>query len=138
MALSFHLLILKKRISNMFLMNLVWQNMYFVAEICLTVIVVLCYEDLTGSGVCSTGNEGPTNRSLISELIRPLQISGDKPELLSVKPTFLSRSRASSPARAFLSEVPVSVHSDPLWVLIECFSVPFPVCSLQCKNSLDT
>uniref|UniRef100_A0AAQ6IQ92 RIMS-binding protein 2 n=1 Tax=Anabas testudineus TaxID=64144 RepID=A0AAQ6IQ92_ANATE len=51
------------------------------------------------------GNETPTSRSLISEFIRPLQISGDKPELLSVKPTFLTRSRASSPARAFLSEV---------------------------------
>ncbi|XP_026199892.1 RIMS-binding protein 2 isoform X8 [Anabas testudineus] len=51
------------------------------------------------------GNETPTSRSLISEFIRPLQISGDKPELLSVKPTFLTRSRASSPARAFLSEM---------------------------------
>ncbi|XP_047447712.1 RIMS-binding protein 2 isoform X15 [Mugil cephalus] len=55
------------------------------------------------------GNEAPTSRSLISEFIRPLQISGDKPELLSVKPTFLTRSRASSrassPARAFLSEM---------------------------------
>uniref|UniRef100_A0A3B5AJL0 RIMS binding protein 2 n=1 Tax=Stegastes partitus TaxID=144197 RepID=A0A3B5AJL0_9TELE len=56
--------------------------------------------------VCSTGNEAPTSRSLISEFIRPLQISGDKPELLSVKPTFLTRSRGSSPGRAFLSEVP--------------------------------
>uniref|UniRef100_A0A8D3DF57 RIMS-binding protein 2 n=1 Tax=Scophthalmus maximus TaxID=52904 RepID=A0A8D3DF57_SCOMX len=43
--------------------------------------------------------------SLISEFIRPLQISGDKPELLSVKPTFLTRSRVSIPARAFISEV---------------------------------
>uniref|UniRef100_A0A8P4KN23 RIMS-binding protein 2 n=1 Tax=Dicentrarchus labrax TaxID=13489 RepID=A0A8P4KN23_DICLA len=51
------------------------------------------------------GNEAPTSRSLISEFIRPLQISGDKPELLSVKPTFLTRSRARSPGRAFLSEV---------------------------------
>uniref|UniRef100_A0A8C5E3B9 RIMS-binding protein 2 n=1 Tax=Gouania willdenowi TaxID=441366 RepID=A0A8C5E3B9_GOUWI len=51
------------------------------------------------------GNEAPTRRSLISEFIRPLKISGDKPELLSVKPTFLTRNRASSPARAFLSEV---------------------------------
>uniref|UniRef100_A0A3P8SLP3 RIMS-binding protein 2 n=1 Tax=Amphiprion percula TaxID=161767 RepID=A0A3P8SLP3_AMPPE len=51
------------------------------------------------------GNEAPTSRSLISEFIRPLQISGDKPELLSVKPTFLTRSRGSSPAQAFLSEV---------------------------------
>uniref|UniRef100_A0A8C5E813 RIMS-binding protein 2 n=1 Tax=Gouania willdenowi TaxID=441366 RepID=A0A8C5E813_GOUWI len=51
------------------------------------------------------GNEAPTRRSLISEFIRPLKISGDKPELLSVKPTFLTRNRASSPARAFLSEM---------------------------------
>ncbi|XP_054628046.1 RIMS-binding protein 2 isoform X4 [Dunckerocampus dactyliophorus] len=51
------------------------------------------------------GNEAPTSRSLISEFIRPLQISGDKPELLSVKPTFLTHSRGSSPARALLSEM---------------------------------
>uniref|UniRef100_A0A3Q3GQB3 RIMS-binding protein 2 n=1 Tax=Labrus bergylta TaxID=56723 RepID=A0A3Q3GQB3_9LABR len=51
------------------------------------------------------GNEAPTSRSLISEFIRPLQISGDKPELLSVKPTFLTRSRTRSPARAFLSDM---------------------------------
>ncbi|XP_074526368.1 RIMS-binding protein 2 isoform X8 [Halichoeres trimaculatus] len=51
------------------------------------------------------GNEAPKSRSLISEFIRPLQVSGDKPELLSVKPTFLTRSRARSPARAFLSEM---------------------------------
>ncbi|KAM4576555.1 RIMS-binding protein 2 isoform 16-T18 [Odontesthes bonariensis] len=57
------------------------------------------------------GNEAPTSRSLISEFIRPLQISGDKPELLSVKPTFLSRSRASSPARAFLSEMEKELSS---------------------------
>lgn len=63
--------------------------------------------------VCFTGNEAPTSRSLISEFIRPLQISGDKPELLSVKPTFLTRSRAGSPARAFLSEVANSVSCIP-------------------------
>ncbi|KAK5909997.1 hypothetical protein CesoFtcFv8_003875 [Champsocephalus esox] len=51
------------------------------------------------------GNEAPTSRSLISEFIRPLQISGEKPELLSVKPTFLTRGRVSSPARGFLSEM---------------------------------
>lgn len=66
-------------------------------------------EDLTKGSVCFAGNEAPTSRSLISEFIRPLQISGDKPELLSVKPTFLTRSRAGSPARAFLSEVPTAV-----------------------------
>ncbi|XP_051806301.1 RIMS-binding protein 2 isoform X6 [Acanthochromis polyacanthus] len=57
------------------------------------------------------GNEAPTSRSLISEFIRPLQISGDKPELLSVKPTFLTRSRGSSPARAFLSEMDKELSS---------------------------
>ncbi|XP_071338422.1 RIMS-binding protein 2 isoform X11 [Trachinotus anak] len=57
------------------------------------------------------GNEAPTSRSLISEFIRPLQISGDKPELLSVKPTFLTRTRASSPARAFLSEMDKELSS---------------------------
>ncbi|CAL9708493.1 unnamed protein product [Knipowitschia caucasica] len=50
------------------------------------------------------GNEVPSTRSLISEFIRPLQLSGDKPDLLSVKPTFLTRSGSSS-ARAFLSEM---------------------------------
>lgn len=67
--------------------------------------------------VCSTGNEAPTSRSLISEFIRPLQISGDKPELLSVKPTFLTRSRTRSPARAFLSEVSDTVCLHPTWLL---------------------
>lgn len=66
-------------------------------------------EDLTNGSVCFAGHEAPTSRSLISEFIRPLQISGDKPELLSVKPTFLTRSRAGGPARAFLSEVPTSL-----------------------------
>uniref|UniRef100_A0A4W5R980 RIMS-binding protein 2 n=1 Tax=Hucho hucho TaxID=62062 RepID=A0A4W5R980_9TELE len=53
------------------------------------------------------GNESPLSRSVISEFIRPLQISGDKPELLSVKPTFLTRSssRAGSSQRALLTEV---------------------------------
>ncbi|KAF7669159.1 hypothetical protein LDENG_00236050 [Lucifuga dentata] len=57
------------------------------------------------------GNEAPTSRSLISEFIRPLQISGDKPELLSVKPTFLTRGRTSSPRRAFLSEMEKELSS---------------------------
>ncbi|XP_056274392.1 RIMS-binding protein 2 isoform X3 [Pseudoliparis swirei] len=55
------------------------------------------------------GNEAPTSRSLISEFIRPL--SGDKPELLSVKPTFLTRGRVSSPARAFLPEMDKELSS---------------------------
>ncbi|XP_031758332.1 RIMS-binding protein 2 isoform X15 [Xenopus tropicalis] len=50
----------------------------------------------------SKGNESPTgSRSVISEYIRPLQITGDKPEQLCVKPTFLSRSRSGSPRRGF-------------------------------------
>ncbi|XP_034025536.1 RIMS-binding protein 2 isoform X3 [Thalassophryne amazonica] len=57
------------------------------------------------------GNEGPTSKSLISEFIRPLQISKDKPELLSVKPTFVSHTRTSSPARPFLSEMDKDLHS---------------------------
>ncbi|XP_032373202.1 RIMS-binding protein 2 isoform X14 [Etheostoma spectabile] len=57
------------------------------------------------------GNEAPTSRSLISEFIRPLQISGDKPELLSVKPTFLTRGRVSSPARASHSEMDKELSS---------------------------
>ncbi|XP_051923958.1 RIMS-binding protein 2 isoform X15 [Hippocampus zosterae] len=51
------------------------------------------------------GSDTPASRSLISEFIRPLQTSGDKPELLSVKPTFLTRSRGSSSARTLLSEM---------------------------------
>ncbi|XP_077377549.1 RIMS-binding protein 2 isoform X5 [Festucalex cinctus] len=51
------------------------------------------------------GSETPTSRSLISEFIRPLQTSGDKPELLSVKPTFLTRSRGGGSARTLLSEM---------------------------------
>ncbi|XP_074494766.1 RIMS-binding protein 2 isoform X13 [Sebastes fasciatus] len=57
------------------------------------------------------GNEAPTSRSLISEFIRPLQISGDKPELLSVKPTFLTRGRVSSPAQGFLPEMDKELSS---------------------------
>uniref|UniRef100_A0A671KEL2 RIMS-binding protein 2 n=1 Tax=Sinocyclocheilus anshuiensis TaxID=1608454 RepID=A0A671KEL2_9TELE len=55
------------------------------------------------------GNED--SMSKISELIRPLQMTeGEKVELLSVKPTFLSRSTPSSPRQAFLSEnIPFNV-----------------------------
>lgn len=42
---------------------------------------------------------------MISEFIRPLQISGDKPEQLSVKPTFLSKSRSGTPRCRFDSDV---------------------------------
>uniref|UniRef100_A0A8C5FBC4 RIMS-binding protein 2 n=1 Tax=Gadus morhua TaxID=8049 RepID=A0A8C5FBC4_GADMO len=54
------------------------------------------------------GNEAPMSRSLISEFIRPLQMSGDKPDLLSLKPTFLTRGRDSGPRQTLLSEVCVS------------------------------
>ncbi|XP_023814412.1 RIMS-binding protein 2 isoform X8 [Oryzias latipes] len=66
---------------------------------------------LNGLAPVGKGNDAPTSKSLISEFIRPLQISGDKPELLSVKPTFLSRSRASSPAQALLSEMDKELRS---------------------------
>ncbi|XP_074976111.1 RIMS-binding protein 2 isoform X9 [Caretta caretta] len=52
------------------------------------------------------GNESPSgSRCVISEFIRPLQISVDKPEQLSVKPTFLSRSRSGSPRCRFDSDM---------------------------------
>nr|XP_014432836.1 RIMS-binding protein 2 isoform X10 [Pelodiscus sinensis] len=52
------------------------------------------------------GNESPSgSRCVISEIIRPLQITGDKPEQLSVKPTFLSRSRSSSTRCRFDSDM---------------------------------
>uniref|UniRef100_UPI00398EF5ED RIMS-binding protein 2 isoform X2 n=1 Tax=Pristiophorus japonicus TaxID=55135 RepID=UPI00398EF5ED len=56
------------------------------------------------------GNESPCGgRSVICEYIRPLQMSGGKPELLSVKPTFLSRSRPSSPMQGQLSEMDIEL-----------------------------
>ncbi|XP_025051563.1 RIMS-binding protein 2 isoform X17 [Alligator sinensis] len=52
------------------------------------------------------GHESPSgSRCVISEFIRPLQISSDKPEQLSVKPTFLSRSRSGSPRCRFDSDM---------------------------------
>ncbi|XP_010139690.1 PREDICTED: RIMS-binding protein 2 isoform X3 [Buceros rhinoceros silvestris] len=52
------------------------------------------------------GHESPSgSRSVISEFIRPLQISGDKPEQLSVKPTFLSKSRSGTPRCRFDSDM---------------------------------
>ncbi|XP_075032636.1 RIMS-binding protein 2 isoform X5 [Mixophyes fleayi] len=52
------------------------------------------------------GHESPTgSRSLISEFIRPLQITGDKVEQLSVRPTYLSRSRSGSPRHRFESDM---------------------------------
>ncbi|XP_073484295.1 RIMS-binding protein 2 isoform X14 [Aquarana catesbeiana] len=61
------------------------------------------------NGITTTigkGHESPTgSRSLISEFIRPLQITGEKPEQLSVKPIFLSRSRSGSSRRRFESDM---------------------------------
>uniref|UniRef100_A0A674HR15 RIMS-binding protein 2 n=1 Tax=Taeniopygia guttata TaxID=59729 RepID=A0A674HR15_TAEGU len=52
------------------------------------------------------GHESPSgSRCVISEFIRPLQISGDKPEQLSVKPTFLSKSRPGTPRCRFDSDM---------------------------------
>ncbi|KAM6298105.1 RIMS-binding protein 2 isoform 4-T4 [Aegotheles albertisi] len=52
------------------------------------------------------GHESPpTSRFVISEFIRPLQVSGDKPEQLSVKPTFLSKSRSGTPRCRFDSDM---------------------------------
>ncbi|KAM4052498.1 RIMS-binding protein 2 isoform 19-T24 [Anomaloglossus baeobatrachus] len=79
----------------------------------------VCNSDVSGSpnkafaqlmnGIATTigkGHESPTgSRSLISEFIRPLQITGDKPEQLSVKPTFLSRPRSGSPRHRFDSDM---------------------------------
>ncbi|XP_035196703.1 RIMS-binding protein 2 isoform X11 [Oxyura jamaicensis] len=52
------------------------------------------------------GHESPSgSRCVISEFIRPLQVSGDKPEQLSVKPTFLSKSRSGTPRCRFDSDM---------------------------------
>lgn len=58
---------------------------------------------------------------MISEFIRPLQLSGDKPEQLSVKPTFLSRSRSGSPRCRFESDVSWEggLRAEPLWGQME-------------------
>ncbi|XP_014748650.1 PREDICTED: RIMS-binding protein 2 [Sturnus vulgaris] len=52
------------------------------------------------------GHESPAgSRCVISEFIRPLQISADKPEQLSVKPTFLSKARSGAPRCRFDSDM---------------------------------
>ncbi|XP_053557832.1 RIMS-binding protein 2 isoform X2 [Bombina bombina] len=51
-------------------------------------------------------HESPTSsRAVISEFIRPLQITEDRPEQLSVKPIFLSRSGSGSPRHRFESDM---------------------------------
>ncbi|NXR26525.1 RIMB2 protein, partial [Cinclus mexicanus] len=58
------------------------------------------------NGIVGKGHESPAgSRCVISEFIRPLQISGDKPEQLSVKPTFLSKSRSGTPRCRFDSDM---------------------------------
>uniref|UniRef100_A0AAY4AYL7 RIMS-binding protein 2 n=1 Tax=Denticeps clupeoides TaxID=299321 RepID=A0AAY4AYL7_9TELE len=51
-------------------------------------------------------------RSVVSEVIRPLQVSGEKGEFLSVKQSFLSRSQPSSPRR-FLTEMDKELSPTP-------------------------
>ncbi|KAM6111807.1 RIMS-binding protein 2 isoform 3-T3 [Pterocles gutturalis] len=59
------------------------------------------------------GYESPSgSRCVISEFIRPLQISGDKPEQLSVKPTFLSKSRSGTPRCRFDSDMDNDLNSN--------------------------
>lgn len=71
--------------------------------------------------VCRVGSDGSLSKSVISEFIRPLQISaGEKAELLSVKPSFLSRSTPSSPRRTCLSEVrPIFTAAVSRWSVNE-------------------
>ncbi|XP_056389314.1 RIMS-binding protein 2 isoform X4 [Hyla sarda] len=61
------------------------------------------------NGIATTigkGYEIPTgSRSLIAEFIHPLQITGDKPEQLSVKPIYLSRPRSGSPRHRLESDM---------------------------------
>ncbi|XP_053360736.1 RIMS-binding protein 2 [Clarias gariepinus] len=60
------------------------------------------------------GTEGSLSKSVISEFIRPLQMSaGEKAELLSIKPSFLSRSTPSSPRRTCLSEMERELNLSP-------------------------
>ncbi|MEE6504439.1 hypothetical protein FKM82_005189 [Ascaphus truei] len=52
------------------------------------------------------GHEIPaSSRLVISEFIRPLQIAGDKPGQLSVRPTFLTRTRSGSPGNRLESDM---------------------------------
>ncbi|XP_053135057.1 RIMS-binding protein 2 isoform X12 [Hemicordylus capensis] len=61
------------------------------------------------NGIATSLGKGHESSSgghcVISEFIRPLQLSGDKPEKLSVKPTFLSQSRSGSPRCRFDSDM---------------------------------
>ncbi|XP_063000006.1 RIMS-binding protein 2 [Elgaria multicarinata webbii] len=61
------------------------------------------------NGIATSLGKGHESSSgghcVISEYIRPLQLSGDKPGQLSIKPTFLSRSQSGSPRCRFESDM---------------------------------
>ncbi|XP_062930121.1 RIMS-binding protein 2 isoform X9 [Mobula hypostoma] len=64
------------------------------------------------SNPLSKGNEIPSgHQSVICEYIRPIPMSGVKPELLSVKPTLLPRCTAGSAGQDQLSEMDVELDS---------------------------
>ncbi|XP_039213279.1 RIMS-binding protein 2 isoform X2 [Crotalus tigris] len=59
------------------------------------------------------GHESPSRgQFVISEYTRPLQLSGDKPEQLSIKPAFLVRSRSGSPRCRFESDMEKKQNSN--------------------------
>lgn len=61
------------------------------------------------------GHESPAgSRCVISEFIRPLQISADKPEQLSVKPTLLAKARAATPRCRFDPDVSPEFYTEKL------------------------
>lgn len=74
---------------------------------CVLAVFLLENHSLFSCVFCSLPGHGSPSgsRCVISEFIRPLQISGDKPEQLSVKPTFLSKSRSGTPRCRFDSDV---------------------------------
>lgn len=85
-----------------------------------------------------TGHESPTgSRSLISEFIRPLQITGEKPEQLSVKPIFLSRSRSGSSRHRFESDVSLldNLLQEIVLVLMRKYTI-FTARKLDCSTAL--
>ncbi|XP_061458656.1 RIMS-binding protein 2 isoform X8 [Rhineura floridana] len=61
------------------------------------------------NGIATSLGKGHESSSgghcVISEFIRPLQLSGDRPEQLSIRPIFLSRSRSGSPRCRFESDM---------------------------------
>ncbi|XP_028826989.1 RIMS-binding protein 2 isoform X5 [Denticeps clupeoides] len=67
----------------------------------------------TANGLPSQAGKGDAASPLIAENQRGLQTTRDKPELLSVKPTVLTRSRPTSPQRATPSEMDDEVSPSP-------------------------